>query len=279
MINTPKHLAYKLQVKLSIIESVIYNIDKYYYKKTEPKLSKDGSPKLNKDGTPKQRILYPSTGSLKVIQRSIKNKVLAKIALPDYAYGGVKGRDNIKNAKRHQGKKYIFTTDLKDFFPSITHRMVFKMFRSHNFSPSVSRILTQLTTYKGMLPQGAPTSSLIANLVFVETGSKLESFTSENKMIFTSFVDDLTFSSPTDFKNQTAAILEIIKSGKFKISHRKTNYKTKFPVVTGLVVKNNSISVSKEYKESIEKAEHIDSLSLQGKKEYLLRVLESNKKS
>jgi RNA-directed DNA polymerase len=276
MINTKKHLAYTLQVKHSTIEAVILNIDKFYYKKTEIKLNKDGTPKLDKEGNPKKRILYPSTGILKVIQRNIKRKVLAKIPLPDYAYGGVRGRDNIKNAKRHQGKKFIFTTDLKDFFPSISHRMVFEMFRFHKFSPSASRILTQLTTYKGMLPQGAPTSSLIANLIFVATGSKLESFANKSKMTFTSFLDDLTFSSPVNFKDKTGEILEMIKGGKFKISHNKTNFKTRFPVVTGLLVKNNCISVTKDFKRSVEASIKGSSLASLGKFNYLKRVLTSN---
>lgn len=200
------------------------------------------------------------------------------IPLPDYAYGGVKGRDNIKNAKRHQGKKFVFTTDLKDFYPSISYKMVFRMFRSFNFSPAVSRLLTQLTTYKGMLPQGAPTSSFIANLVFIETGSMIELFTKENQITFTSFVDDLTFSSPVNFKHKTSEILEIIKLGNFKISHAKTNFKTKFPIVTGLVVKNNSISITKEYKESLKKSEELPSSRQRGKMDYYERVLRSNKK-
>ena len=159
----------------------------------------------------------------------------------------MKGRDNVANAKRHQGKKYNFTTDLRKFFPSISHHKVFEMFRLFDFSPTVSRLLTQLTTYKGKLPQGAPTSPTVANLVFIKTGNKLALFAKENNLTFTSFIDDLTFSAPTDFKEKAGFIIDTIQSDGFRISHDKTNYKTKNPKVTGLVVKNNNLALPADF--------------------------------
>jgi RNA-directed DNA polymerase len=112
------------------------------------------------------------------------------------------------------------------------------MFRSYGFSPEVSRLLTQLTTYKGRLPQGSPTSSTIANLVFVKTGKNLDSFARDRNIKFTSFIDDLTFSSPYDFKSMTNEILEMVMKDGFKISHNKTNY-SRTPLVTGIHPMNN----------------------------------------
>ncbi len=248
MINTIKNLCFILKVEESEIRSIISNIDKSYYEKIEPKFNKDGTPKLNKKGEQKKRILHPSINRLKQIQKRIQRNILLTLELPDYAYGAVKGKDNIKNAKKHQGKKYIFTTDLKDFFPSIRHPQVFEMFRLYNFSPTVSRILTQLTTYKGKLPQGAPTSPTMANLVFVKTGAKLQEFAALHEITFTSFVDDLTFSAPIDFKEKVADIISAIQTDGYKISHSKTNYKTKNPTVTGIIVKNNNLALTNTFK-------------------------------
>jgi len=248
MINTLKHLCFVLKIDASEMNSIISNIGKSYYEKIEPKFNKDNTPRLDKNGIQKRRILHPSINRLKVIQKRIHRDILLKLELPDYAFGGVKGRDNIKNARKHQGKKFIFTTDLKDFFPSIRHQQVFEMFRSFNFSPTIARILTQLTTYKGKLPQGTPTSPTLANLVFVKTGKKLQDFAGNHQITFTSFVDDLTFSAPADIKNKISSIIDTIQLDGFKISHNKTNYKTKNPVVTGLVVKNNNLSLTDTYK-------------------------------
>lgn len=257
MINTPKHLAYILKVNIKEAYSIINNIDKYYTEKIL-KEDKNGLPLIDKKGNPKSRTINPSHNRLKIIQKRIQKNILLKLELPNHAYGSVKGRDNVDNAKVHKGKKYKFTTDLRNFFPSISHHRVFEMFRIYKFSPEVSRLLTQLTTYKGKLPQGAPTSSTIANLVFVKTGNNLNSFAKQYQLTFTSFVDDLTFSSPYDFKGKSSEIIEMIIKDGFKISHNKTNYSRK-PLVTGIHPMNNYLRLPdaflKKLKDSATKTE------------------------
>lgn len=249
MINTKKHLAYTLKFDQREIDAIINNIDKYYGEKINPKLDKFGNPKLDNNGIPKKRIINPSKRRLKVLQNRINKNILSKIQIPDYAFGAVKGKSNITNAKQHQGKKYKFTTDLKDFFPSISNKSVFQMFLRHGFSPSVSRILTQLTTYKGRIPQGAPTSSTVANLVFIRTGDILQKLSKTYGLTFTSFVDDLTFSSKTDFKDKVPEILDVI-SQEFKISHKKTNY-SRNPNVTGLHPMNNHLQLPMSFEKKL----------------------------
>lgn len=278
MINTLKHLAYILKVDLREIETIVNGIDNFYYEKSEIKLKKDLTPKLDKNGNPKQRILNPSIKRLKEIQKRLQKRILLSLEIPDYAYGAIKGKDNVMNAKRHQGKKYVFTTDLTDFFPSISHHQVFEMFRINGFSPTVSRTLTQLTTYKGRLPQGTPTSPIIANLVFVKTGKNLDGFARENQLTFTSFVDDLTFSAPTDFKELAPQIIQMIQEDGFRISHKKTNYKTRNPIVTGVVVKNNLIDLTEEFKIKIEKTVGKTEEQLRGEKLYKEQVLKTNRR-
>lgn len=247
MINTPKHLAFILKVDLKEIQSILKDIDKYYKEKIIVKTDKFGKPKLDSKGNPKQRIINPSINRLKVIQKRIQKNILLKLHMPDYAYGAVKGRDNVINAKKHQGKKYKFTTDLKDFFPSITNKSVYEMFIEEKFSHEVSSLLTKLTTYNGKIPQGAPTSSTLANLVFRKTGNILDNFSKENGLTFTSFVDDMTFSSPNDFKEIVPEILDIITAD-FKISHKKTNY-SRNPNITGLHPMNNHLKLPGSFME------------------------------
>lgn len=276
MIKTGKHLAYELKVELSEIDHIIKNIDNFYYQKETIKKNDNGEPKIKK-GIVQTRVLNPSIKRLKVIQKRLQKNILQKLTIPDYAFGAIKGKDNISNAKRHQGKKYIFTTDLTNFFPSVNHKQVFEMFISFDFSPSVARLLTKLTTYKGKLPQGAPTSPIVANLVFVKTGKRLKEIAIENNLTFTSFVDDLTFSSPTDFKDKIQVILDAIVADGFKISHKKTNYKTKLPTVTGVIVKNNSLDLPKEFKDKMNDESQSKERQT-GLKRYHDRVLNYGKK-
>lgn len=274
MIKTTKHLAYILKVDFKEIQSIIKNIDKFYGERIEIKTDKYNNPKLDAHGNPKKRIINPSKKRLKIIQKRIHKHILNKIELPNYVFGAVKGKDNVGNAKKHQGKKYKFTTDLKDFFPSITNQAVYKMYISQGFSPTVSRVLTQLTTFKGRIPQGAPTSSIVANLVFIKTGDILNKFSKENTITFTSFVDDMTFSSAKDFKSKIPLILEIITND-YRISHKKTYY-SRSPNITGLHPMNNHLKLPDSFMSKLKSTEDKTPEKIAGLEMYKNRVIRTN---
>ncbi|HEY6505086.1 MAG TPA: reverse transcriptase family protein [Chitinophagaceae bacterium] len=241
MINKPKHLYYVLHSSKEELEEITKNIDRYYYhfKKAKRKYGN----KQEENGIIRYRDLYPSRGRLKEIQQRI-NILLQRVKLPEYAYGSVKGRNNIHNALMHIRNKHFLAVDLKNFFPNITYHQVFRMFRYYNFSPDASHILTKLTTYKGSLPQGAPTSPIIANLVFTQTGLLLSKIAANNNITFTAFLDDLEFSSKTDFKHLIQEILQEIKSGGFYLHHKKISYREKKPEVTGLLITDKGLTVN-----------------------------------
>src|SRR5687767_6585622 len=100
------------------VKYITEHIDDYYNEWFEEKINKStGEFKKYRDGTVKQRAIRPSLKRLKAIQSSIKNKILSVIFLPNNIHGGVKRKNNISNAKPHQGNKFQFTTDLQDFYP------------------------------------------------------------------------------------------------------------------------------------------------------------------
>jgi len=252
MIQTLKHLCYLLKCNCSETELLTIcrdlkkadpEIDKKYYRKKVEN-------QIDKLGRVKERIMYPAKGRLRLIQERIKSNILSKIELPEFVQGGVKKRDNLTNAKFHQGKLYKFGTDLKKFYPTITSKKVYEMFRRNNFSPDVSKTLTQLTTFKGMLPQGTHTSTHIANLVFLPVDYIIYDFCNQNRITYTRFIDDLTMSSPQDFKFSVEMILDTILQSGFRISHRKTQYR-KMLEVTGAKVGNNSLLPTEKLKKKL----------------------------
>lgn len=271
MISTLKHLAYILKIDQKEIIAITDNIDNYYYARKEQKFKKNGTPRLNYNGEPIFRTLYPSTGRLKVIQKRIHVRLLNQLPLPSYMYGARKGKSNIKNARAHQGNKFFFTTDLKKFFPSVSNDMVFQMLRSHKFSPDVSKLLTKLLTYKGQLPQGTPTSAALANLVIAPTLNRIEELIN-NTSVMTSLIDDLTISSKTDFKQLVPEIIKMLELDGFKISHSKTSYKTRFPEVTGIIVKNNNLDVPYRIKNKQKQIEGKTEAQINGLNLYVLNV-------
>jgi len=242
------YLASLLCCKPGDIEYLCANIHDYYSKWVEQKLDKvTGLPKTYPDGTPRQRIIRPSFNKLKQIQKSIKINILGKVELPENIQGGVKKKSNITNAKKHQGNKYQFATDLQDFFPSVTHKQIYNLFLSLRYSNHIAHWLTKLTSIEFELPQGTPTSTAIANLVFYEIDKKLIALSKVNNLTYTRFVDDLTFSSPVNFRHLTSPILDIVRAGGFKISYRKTIYKGN-QTLTGVEVFNNYIDAPAKIK-------------------------------
>jgi RNA-directed DNA polymerase len=270
MIQKPKRLAYLFNISNENLIKILDNIESYYYEKRTIKLNKDGTPKF-KGGIPQERLLCPSKNPLKQIQSIIKNKMLSNILLPLNVQGGIKKKDNISNAKIHQGKKYHFCTDVSEFFPSINNKMIYKMFIENYFQPDVARILTILTSYKGFLPQGTPTSTHVANLVFLPIDNKLIQFCAEKKIFYTRFIDDLSFSSISDFKVDTFEILNIINKNGFKINHRKTFYKVGSVLITGIWSKNNNLKARDDQKNRL-KDPNLKPNQKKGLKSYIKRV-------
>jgi RNA-directed DNA polymerase len=275
MIKSLKHLSYLLKIREKDLNSLLDNIEEYYYEKTTQKTNGDGSLKM-KNGAPDVRVINPSILRLKTVQKRLNKVILSKIPMPSYAYGGIKGKDNIKNANAHKGKKFNFTTDLSAFFPSINNKQVYDMFISFGFSPDVTSKLVKLTTYKGKVPQGAPTSSLIANLVFIKTGDKLQKLAKEHKLTFTTFVDDITFSSQDCFKEINRLIIETINNDGYLISHKKTHYKAGNKIVTGVGVGQNGITQPKTLKDKILKETDTTTARYKGLINYKKRIFSFN---
>lgn len=234
-INVDKEKLLKVAAKLDVDENNLY--------KTwdEPKTDEYGNPKY-KDGILQTRPINAPTKSLKELQSKILKKVLYSFKLPTFFFGGIKGKDAVLNARLHQGNKYFFQTDLKDFYPSIQYRVVEDTLRKMGFYPDVARLITRLSTKNGSIPQGCPTSSYLAALViYYNANDLLEKYYSENLKVSV-YVDDLTFSSPIDFKERSKIILQELRQRGLKINFDKTRYYTHNPLVTGVVVKNNGIT-------------------------------------
>lgn len=250
----------------------------YYDQFNRAKKDKNGNKRKNKPqyierfGVFWMRTINPPKEELKQIQKSINKYLVDNISMPLYAYGGVKGRDNILNARVHKGKKYVFQTDLRDFFPFVTNQMVYGMLVTKGFSPDVASLITKLTTVNGHLPQGAPTSTTVANLVFEPVGDRIMALSEEYGLLFTTFVDDVTISSQTDFKDLVPIVVEMIQSAGFKISQGKTSYKSGITTVTGVKMKNNALAVPDKILSAISSEQGVQTNRARGLLNYAKRI-------
>lgn len=267
-----------LHITVERLNHITTNIGKFYGEYPKYKRDKAGNKRINKPKYREQfgyywtRIINPPKDELKSIQKRINRYITNHIPMPEYAFGGIKGKDNIQNAKLHKGQKYVFQTDLRDFYPFITCKMVYNMFVDKGFSADVASKLTKLTTYNGHLPQGAPTSTTIANLVFEPTGQKLQKLAIQHNLRFSTFVDDVTMSSQNPFQELTPEIIRILREDGFRISQNKTTYKSGITEVTGVRLPNNSMTTTKKFKEKYDNKETLSAATIKGMDQYKNRI-------
>ena len=170
---------------------------------------------------PKPRKIDNPQEALKRVQTKILKRLLIPIALPDFLFGAVPKRSVHGHAERHLGAKTIVKMDIKSYYPNITTRHVYKVWRVVlGCSPPVASLLTQLTTCDFYLPQGAPTSPAIANLLLASFYGPVLKACDDKNVVVTVWVDDLTFSG-----DQAREIIEDVRhtlaDNGFKASRKK----------------------------------------------------------
>lgn len=215
-------LAKSLGVIPGLLKDMAENTSKSYIKFTVS--GKNGK---------KDREVYEPKFELKRIQKRINSRIFESIEFPTYLQGGIKDdlspRDYIKNSVQHAGSKSLIGLDIKNFYPNIREEHVLSLFKNlFNFPDDVSSLLTSLVTLEGRVPQGACTSSYIANLVFFNSEYKIVSALRNKGLTYTRLLDDITISS-AKLINQECSI-EHIKSVAGlvkKLDLRLNNTKTK----------------------------------------------------
>ena len=159
------------------------------------------------------RCISAPKAELKSAQAWVLNNVLARVPVHDAAHGFVGGRDIFTNAATHAGKPVVVNLDLRDFFGTITFPRVKGVFKSLGYSGQVSTVLALLCTEpprvradfgdgrvvfaavgERRLPQGAPTSPAVTNLLCRRLDRRLIGHAQSLGFAYTRYADDLTFS-------------------------------------------------------------------------------------
>lgn len=180
-------------------------------------------PLKKKDGT-KRDIDTPRT-YLKVIQWWILDNILNHVEIAENVFGFVAGRSAVQNAKYHLGAKHVLNVDIRQFFPSITIDQVREIFVSLGYTEDVAEMLAQLCCLDDRVPQGAPTSPAIANLVLRGLDERLSSLAEEAGNRYSRYADDLTFSSQQRIEPAFLdSVQKAVKSTGFDLKPEKTRF-------------------------------------------------------
>jgi len=178
-------------------------------------------PFVAKAGSTKPRLIDRPFDPLLTIQARIEERILKTLILPDHLFGGVRGKSIADNVRQHLNARYLVTIDIKNFFPSIRPEMINAVWRKFlNCSPKIAYLLTGLTTYRDRLPQGAPTSTLLANLVLGNNDAEIRAVCKQHAIRYSSWLDDLAFSGDCAPEMLGSIIAALTKAG-FRVSHEK----------------------------------------------------------
>ncbi len=144
-----------------------------------------------------RRQISAPIAPLKDVQQHL-NFVLQAVYDPKpTTHGFTIARSIVTNARWHAQKPFVFNIDLEDFFPSINFGCVRGMFmaRPYNSDPAVATVLAQICCWKNELPQGAPTSPVVSNMLCARLDDELQRLARDQGWVYTRYADDLTFST------------------------------------------------------------------------------------
>ncbi len=217
-----------------------------------------------------ERSISAPDARLKLLQKKVSNLLndcLMEIegGFSSPAHGFKPTRSIFTNAAHHRGRRYVLNLDLEDFFPSIHFGRIsgyLEKSRHFGLDQKIARNLANLLCHNSSLPQGAPSSPVVSNLLARMLDVHLARLAKRYRLTYTRYADDLTFSTnlrvfPEAVAKQTAEhewelgddLIAAIKGCGFRINEKKTRmlYRTSRQEVTGLVV-NDRISVPVEYR-------------------------------
>ena len=212
-----------------------------------------------------ERLIQAPERDLRDIQRCILF-ILSEIWVSGpCVHGFANGRSVVSGASEHVGQNYVFNADIKDFFPSITLRRVRSALMRIGIPPKTASFISELATAPSLvrpdvaadidrfvLPQGAPSSPILSNIVCEKLDARLMGLAKRFGLKYTRYADDMTFSSPhnvyqegSEFRTE---LLEILSDNGFTPNPAKTHLMKRGArqEVTGLTV-SSKVNVSRHW--------------------------------
>jgi len=239
--------------------------------------------KIKKRSGGKREISAPFV-PLRDIQQWIYQNILSKVPIHPSAYGFVKDKSIVDNAKVHLNQQFIINIDLLDFFPSIPEKRVYGIFKSLGYHPNLAVYLARACTKEvevfdllnpkilrdnSVLPQGAPTSPQLSNLVCRRLDKRLNNYAVKNGYKYSRYADDITFSGNEVNTLKLDVIFKIINNEEFIVNLDKVKFFYKSSnrkIITGLIV-SDKIRIPKKFKREV--ARHLHFTEIHGPQNHI----------
>lgn len=201
------------------------------------------------------RTINEPLPTLKAVQKFIADEILRDVEPHKSAKAYRKNHTLRGNATIHRRRAHMLKIDIKDFFPSISVHSIYALFYDLGYTQQVARLLTGLCTLNKGLPQGAPSSPILSNLVMRAFDKVVFDHCVEQKIFYTRYADDLVFSSEEDnLKPLIPFIRGQLKKMGLEFNAKKTSVSGtgSRKYVTGIVV-NERLNILKQDRKNLRK--------------------------
>ena len=214
-----------------------------------------------KSGKKIRRIQAPRV-AIKVIQKWFGFHLAKSLIFNDYVFGFVEGRSAVDAAAKHCGSKWVYSVDIKDFFPSTRKEKVITELNKLGYSLHGATLITNLCCYGNSLGQGAPSSPVLSNLVMRPIDTQLKTLADELRITFTRYADDIVFSGNERFPEELKDYVSKVFEGTgWKLATSKTYEanveKGERLKVHGLLVHGDKPRLTKGYRNRIRAYKHL----------------------
>jgi len=256
-LRSPQDVAALLDVKYSDLVYWIYR---------RPAFSRYQEFSIPKRGSGTRTIRAPAR-DVAILQRKLLQVLEAYYEPKPVVYGFISGRGHLRHAAEHLRKRLVFCTDIVDFFPSINFGRVRGMFMGipYHLPERVATILAHLCCHAGELPQGAPTSPIVSNMICAQLASRLTQLAKRQRCTYSRYADDMAFSTnQRRFPSAVARfseegevrpgseLISLVEGSGFQLNGSKTRLigRDGRQMVTGIIV-NERLNVPRRYRNQI----------------------------
>lgn len=209
------------------------------------------------------RVISAPSKELKALQHRIINRLLKKLPVHRGVTGFCRGKSIVHNAMAHVNRDVVIKLDIRDFFHSTTRKRLQRYFLDIGWDDQAAALLVRLCTHEGHLPQGAPTSPMLSNLVNYLVDQRLSDLAHCLGASYSRYADDMTFSMNEDDHQSIAQLIRgvkmILKENGYRLHQdRKLQIRRQHDrqMVTGLVVNSSQVNLPRDTRRWLRAVEH-----------------------